>query len=108
MIRRPPRSTLFPYTTLFRSVGRYAQALRDGEPVGSARDALEQAVRRRQRLGVELERRVDDAHRLRRELLEGAQVRGGERHGAAAGEGAKHGARERGPLGGIGAAPDLV
>ena len=23
MIRRPPRSTLFPYTTLFRSVGRY-------------------------------------------------------------------------------------
>src|SRR5690349_22832522 len=24
MIRRPPRSTLFPYTTLFRSVGGYA------------------------------------------------------------------------------------
>src|SRR3712207_8736833 len=24
MIRRPPRSTLFPYTTLFRSVGRLA------------------------------------------------------------------------------------
>src|SRR3712207_9077552 len=24
MIRRPPRSTLFPYTTLFRSVGRDA------------------------------------------------------------------------------------
>src|SRR3712207_8431621 len=24
MIRRPPRSTLFPYTTLFRSDGRYA------------------------------------------------------------------------------------
>src|SRR3712207_8601366 len=23
MIRRPPRSTLFPYTTLFRSLGRY-------------------------------------------------------------------------------------
>src|SRR5258708_8576424 len=28
MIRRPPRSTLFPYTTLFRSVWRYPQALR--------------------------------------------------------------------------------
>src|SRR2546422_6649682 len=28
MIRRPPRSTLFPYTTLFRSAG--VQALRDG------------------------------------------------------------------------------
>src|SRR3712207_8657235 len=25
MIRRPPRSTLFPYTTLFRSVGRNAE-----------------------------------------------------------------------------------
>src|SRR5256885_16988538 len=25
MIRRPPRSTLFPYTTLFRSVGHIAQ-----------------------------------------------------------------------------------
>src|SRR5256885_5983471 len=26
MIRRPPRSTLFPYTTLFRSVGVYDPA----------------------------------------------------------------------------------
>src|SRR5438552_7969621 len=26
MIRRPPRSTLFPYTTLFRSSGRMARA----------------------------------------------------------------------------------
>src|SRR5256885_11140280 len=25
MIRRPPRSTLFPYTTLFRSLSRYAE-----------------------------------------------------------------------------------
>src|SRR5258708_16951738 len=29
MIRRPPRSTLFPYTTLFRSIGEL-QARRDG------------------------------------------------------------------------------
>src|SRR3712207_6055915 len=28
MIRRPPRSTLFPYTTLFRSGVRYGGALR--------------------------------------------------------------------------------
>src|SRR3712207_7949736 len=28
MIRRPPRSTLFPYTTLFRSVGHHAPRLR--------------------------------------------------------------------------------
>src|SRR3712207_8876574 len=25
MIRRPPRSTLFPYTTLFRSLGAYSE-----------------------------------------------------------------------------------
>src|SRR2546429_2089150 len=28
MIRRPPRSTLFPYTTLFRSVGQFAEERR--------------------------------------------------------------------------------
>src|SRR5437867_10778399 len=28
MIRRPPRSTLFPYTTLFRSPGNYGAASR--------------------------------------------------------------------------------
>src|SRR5260370_14188950 len=30
MIRRPPRSTLFPYTTLFRSVGRFICLLLPG------------------------------------------------------------------------------
>ena len=30
MIRRPPRSTLFPYTTLFRSLGGKARALLQG------------------------------------------------------------------------------
>src|SRR3712207_8222166 len=29
MIRRPPRSTLFPYTTLFRSSGRIDRPARD-------------------------------------------------------------------------------
>src|SRR3712207_588772 len=28
MIRRPPRSTLFPYTTLFRSAATYVRTLR--------------------------------------------------------------------------------
>src|SRR2546430_15948766 len=33
MIRRPPRSTLFPYTTLFRSVGLIRPRLdKDGNP----------------------------------------------------------------------------
>src|SRR6201989_3673300 len=31
MIRRPPRSTLFPYTTLFRSIIDYVGGLRDLE-----------------------------------------------------------------------------
>src|SRR3712207_9143240 len=30
MIRRPPRSTLFPYTTLFRSVEHLAERLEEG------------------------------------------------------------------------------
>src|SRR2546425_1633135 len=35
MIRRPPRSTLFPYTTLFRSVGREDERLEaHGRAVG--------------------------------------------------------------------------
>src|SRR2546422_2357416 len=32
MIRRPPRSTLFPYTTLFRSQGRKELRLRNWAP----------------------------------------------------------------------------
>src|SRR3712207_8978682 len=38
MIRRPPRSTLFPYTTLFRSEAAAAADLReaDQQPVGLA------------------------------------------------------------------------
>src|SRR5258707_11337937 len=31
MIRRPPRSTLFPYTTLFRSLVGFAGCLAEGE-----------------------------------------------------------------------------
>src|SRR3712207_9484162 len=32
MIRRPPRSTLFPYTTLFRSPQQVGQRAREREP----------------------------------------------------------------------------
>src|SRR2546427_7740873 len=39
MIRRPPRSTLFPYTTLFRSRRPIAIPWRPGAP-GSAKDVL--------------------------------------------------------------------
>src|SRR3712207_8291640 len=34
MIRRPPRSTLFPYTTLFRSLGEVEDGAGEAEPAG--------------------------------------------------------------------------
>src|SRR2546429_5484443 len=39
MIRRPPRSTLFPYTTLFRSLARRQVARAAGEEVESTAEA---------------------------------------------------------------------
>src|SRR5947207_8335274 len=36
MIRRPPRSTLFPYTTLFRSRGRAPRPARRSHPARAA------------------------------------------------------------------------
>src|SRR2546427_7225552 len=44
MIRRPPRSTLFPYTTLFRSDG--PDGVLRGAPDGEARDEVENADQR--------------------------------------------------------------
>src|SRR3712207_8847437 len=50
MIRRPPRSTLFPYTTLFRSIGEYQELVkiasgRRGNAVWSQPVALKEVVR---------------------------------------------------------------
>src|SRR3712207_7090322 len=46
MIRRPPRSTLFPYTTLFRSADeRRLGGLPHGRPLGRAGHAVRPAVR---------------------------------------------------------------
>src|SRR3712207_6857770 len=47
MIRRPPRSTLFPYTTLFRSLFGGATAL--DEPLRSVVDGYASVLRRFQR-----------------------------------------------------------
>src|SRR5690349_24196477 len=41
MIRRPPRSTLFPYTTLFRSAGALLAAHEQVIDLGRAHDALD-------------------------------------------------------------------
>src|SRR2546429_8947333 len=61
MIRRPPRSTLFPYTTLFRSESRMALRPR---PAVRRRVQRRQAAGRRGRLRG-LRRRAADARRLR-------------------------------------------
>src|SRR3712207_7071441 len=53
MIRRPPRSTLFPYTTLFRSAGLARRA----GPDLLGRDPLEHVVRRNGDLPVDAEGR---------------------------------------------------
>src|SRR3712207_8685360 len=41
MIRRPPRTTLFPYTTLCRSLERHGRGRADGSPVLSGRRGVE-------------------------------------------------------------------
>src|SRR3712207_8584539 len=50
MIRRPPRSTLFPYTTLFRSAGHRRRPgghpLADGRPRRDVRLLLHRSVHR--------------------------------------------------------------
>src|SRR2546427_4071897 len=50
MIRRPPRSTLFPYTTLFRSVARWSSlpwlAVRTKAPSAAEARALRLIARR--------------------------------------------------------------
>src|SRR3712207_8628804 len=58
MIRRPPRSTLFPYTTLFRSADEDAEARRVDEGRGREVDdeALHAVVDRRRHALLELGR----------------------------------------------------
>src|SRR2546425_5871892 len=54
MIRRPPRSTLFPYTTLFRSPRLGCPAPRGDPPPGrAAARSVVRARRRRRRLRSE-------------------------------------------------------
>src|SRR5256886_9963387 len=62
MIRRPPRSTLFPYTTLFRSPGPRDEIGRLVETLNDMLDRLEQ--------GFEIQRRftADASHELRSPL----------------------------------------
>src|SRR3712207_7988599 len=67
MIRRPPRSTLFPYTTLFRSLDEPRERPR----VGDDRDRDEEA-----REEPELRAAADEEHRAEREQPVLEQLRG--------------------------------
>src|SRR2546422_1965952 len=69
MIRRPPRSTLFPYTTLFRSAASSGDRLRRGAPQGTCllRDRICKAWRRSEEHTSELQSRL---HLVCRLLLE--------------------------------------
>src|SRR3712207_9081792 len=51
MIRRPPRSTLFPYTTLFRSA---RPALVGDGGIGAIAEQIPEALHRPLRSGIEL------------------------------------------------------
>src|ERR1039458_378619 len=75
MIRRPPRSTLFPYTTLFRSA--------EGERCRDRRDGNRQGLS--QRCGGEADEGVRRAQLHSGEEAEGAAELGGQSGGATSG-----------------------
>src|SRR2546425_8265761 len=58
MIRRPPRSTLFPYTTLFRS-GEAQGAVAAAQVEHRSRRAVGEVAEQEQRAGVDGARRED-------------------------------------------------
>src|SRR5687768_18262751 len=58
MLRRPPRSTLFPYTTLFRSIAEEPLVLLPAHPQARLRHVVAERRRRRQlRLAAQQVRR---------------------------------------------------
>src|SRR3989475_12387782 len=69
MIRRPPRSTLFPYTTLFRSTGRWHDVAR--RPLNRLDDDRGHVLG-----GLELHLPLEELHAVpfarRKRLVEGA------------------------------------
>src|SRR3712207_6990036 len=69
MIRRPPRSTLFPYTTLFRSARQAVRDVRAGDAAGVERPHGQLRARLADRL------RGDDADRV----ADHGRAAGGER-----------------------------
>src|SRR2546429_6689453 len=61
MIRRPPRSTLFPYTTLFRSAVGSPATILDGKPLHVAHlQSLKHGLHRDHVVGIDQVREVVD------------------------------------------------
>src|SRR3712207_9042849 len=79
MIRRPPRSTLFPYTTLFRSRGTLDGVTRDGAGVRAGLGRV--VLLRLARLGARLVGGQADAGVRRRDLRDAGLVQDRQRHG---------------------------
>src|SRR5438034_2310755 len=64
MIRRPPRSTLFPYTTLFRSVPEIQKQSRNEKEFNEKLEALQEDVVRSEEHTSELQSHSDLVCRL--------------------------------------------
>src|SRR5258708_27879502 len=73
MIRRPPRSTLFPYTTLFRS---HLSKLRGDSPCRSEAEGIEGEGLAAQPIHVENRDRVDQRGKIRLGSREDDEVSG--------------------------------
>src|SRR3712207_2777401 len=80
MIRRPPRSTLFPYTTLFRSYGESEERLRDvfkqaeeNAPSIIFIDEIDSIAPKREEVSGDVEKRIVSQLLT---LMDGLQARG--------------------------------
>src|SRR5437870_9796315 len=94
MLRRPPRSTLFPYTTLFRSAVQSGDRERRREPrVGEALHDPQVAVERRDAAGVGIGCPGETVQRGRRCAAEEEEGEAAGRRGPTGDEGR---ARQRG------------
>src|SRR3712207_8062518 len=70
MIRRPPRSTLFPYTTLFRSTDPVDRFLTEELGQAHLTDTLRRIADASHRAALAEHQQHDDAPRLRGEIAD--------------------------------------
>src|SRR3712207_9594687 len=77
MIRRPPRSTLFPYTTLFRSflLASFLYVLRKKKQLSLARNDLRRINDQLKELNQQLSGQNDELEKLNVQLSETSKVK---------------------------------